>query len=87
LKLLAETLYFRLVQAALPHLRRGASIIVTGSETGFEGPEMLPDYSATKGAIHTMIKSLAKMLAERGIDLSALNLLRRVKQVKGDSNG
>jgi len=45
--------YFRLVRAALPHLQAGASIIVTGSETGFEGPEMLPDYSATKGAIHT----------------------------------
>ena len=41
--------YFRLVKASLPHLRPGASIIVTGSETGFEGPEMLPDYSATKG--------------------------------------
>src|SRR6478735_2075100 len=57
--------YFRLVRAALPHLRPGASVIVTGSETGFEGPEMLPDYSATKGAIHTMTKALAKMLAER----------------------
>ena len=58
--------YFRLVQAALPHLRRGTSIIVTGSETGFEWPEVLPDYAATKGAIHTLTKSLAKMLAERG---------------------
>ena len=64
--------YFRLVQAALPHLRRGASIIVTGSETGFEGPEMLPDYSATKGAIHTLTKSLAKMLAERGIRVNCV---------------
>src|SRR4051812_20704617 len=36
--------YFRLVKAALPHLQSGAAIIVTGSETGFEGPEMLPDY-------------------------------------------
>ena len=30
--------FFRLVKAALPHLESGASIIVTGSETGFEGP-------------------------------------------------
>ena len=34
--------YMRLVRAALPHLSAGASIIVTGSETGFEGPELLP---------------------------------------------
>jgi len=64
--------YFRLVKAALPHLRPGASVIVTGSETGFEGPEMLPDYSATKGAIHTLTKALAKMLAERGVRVNCV---------------
>jgi NAD(P)-dependent dehydrogenase (short-subunit alcohol dehydrogenase family) len=64
--------YFRLVKAALPHLAPGASIIVTGSETGFEGPEMLPDYAATKGAIHTLTKSLAKMLAQRGIRVNCV---------------
>jgi len=64
--------YFRLVKAALPHLRSGAAIIVTGSETGFEGPEMLPDYSATKGAIHTLTKVLAKQLAERGIRVNCI---------------
>jgi NAD(P)-dependent dehydrogenase (short-subunit alcohol dehydrogenase family) len=64
--------FFRLVKAALPHLEAGAAIIVTGSETGFEGPEMLPDYSATKGAIHTLTKSLAKMLAERGIRVNCV---------------
>src|SRR5262245_47310430 len=46
--------FFRLVKAALPHLNAGASIIVTGSETGFEGKETLPDYSASKGAVHTL---------------------------------
>jgi NAD(P)-dependent dehydrogenase (short-subunit alcohol dehydrogenase family) len=64
--------FFRLVKAALPHLHVGSSIIVTGSETGFEGPEMLPDYSATKGAIHTLTKSFAKMLAERGIRVNCV---------------
>lgn len=59
-------------KAALPHLQPGAAIIVTGSETGFEGPEALPDYSATKGAIHTLTKSLAKMLAERGIRVNCV---------------
>jgi NAD(P)-dependent dehydrogenase (short-subunit alcohol dehydrogenase family) len=64
--------YFRLVKAALPHLGPGASIIVTGSETGFEGPEMLLDYSATKGAIHTFTKALAKQLAEHGIRVNCV---------------
>jgi NAD(P)-dependent dehydrogenase (short-subunit alcohol dehydrogenase family) len=64
--------FFRLVKAALPHLDPGSSIIVTGSETGFEGPEMLPDYSATKGALHTMTKSFAKMLAARGIRVNCV---------------
>jgi NAD(P)-dependent dehydrogenase (short-subunit alcohol dehydrogenase family) len=64
--------FFRLVKAALPHLKAGSAIIVTGSETGFEGPEMLPDYSGTKGAIHTLTKSFAKMLAERGIRVNCV---------------
>jgi NAD(P)-dependent dehydrogenase (short-subunit alcohol dehydrogenase family) len=64
--------FFRLVKAALPHLDAGASIIVTGSETGFEGPEQLPDYAATKGAIHTLTKVLAKQLAERGIRVNCV---------------
>lgn len=64
--------FFRLVQASLPHLSSGAAIIVTGSETGFEGPELLPDYAATKGAIHTLTKVLAKQLADRGIRVNCI---------------
>lgn len=64
--------YFRLVKAALPHLGPGSAIIVSGSETGFEGPELLPDYAATKGAIHTLTKSFAKQLAARGIRVNCV---------------
>jgi NAD(P)-dependent dehydrogenase (short-subunit alcohol dehydrogenase family) len=64
--------YFRLVKAAMPHLSAGAAIIVTGSETGFLGPESLPDYAATKGAIHTLTKVLAKQLATKGIRVNCV---------------
>src|SRR4051812_17547072 len=39
--------YFRLVRAALPHLKPGAAIVATSSETGIFGSQQLPDYSAT----------------------------------------
>ena len=78
--------YFRLVKAALPHLEAGAAIIVTGSETGFEGPEQLPDYAATKGAIHTLTKVLAKQLAELEARLArsrAEELIAAARQING----
>lgn len=64
--------YFRMARAALPHMRRGASIINTGSVTGLRGSKHLLDYSATKGAIHALTKSLASNLLERGIRVNAV---------------
>jgi NAD(P)-dependent dehydrogenase (short-subunit alcohol dehydrogenase family) len=64
--------YFRLVRAALPHLKPGAAIIATSSETGIFGSQMLPDYSATKGAINAFTKALSMELAERGIRVNAI---------------
>ena len=48
--------YFRLARAALKHMKPGASIIATSSETGIFGSKQLPDYSATKGAINAFTK-------------------------------
>jgi NAD(P)-dependent dehydrogenase (short-subunit alcohol dehydrogenase family) len=64
--------YYRLVKAALPHLGPGASIIATGSITGLQGSAELPDYSATKGAIHTLTKTLALSLLKRGIRVNCV---------------
>lgn len=64
--------YLRMARAALPHLKRGGSIINTGSVTGLEGSAHLLDYSATKGAIHAFTKSLASNLIERGIRVNAV---------------
>ena len=64
--------YFWLVKAALPHLKAGASIIATGSIAGIQGSPELPDYSATKGAIHTLTKTLAQNLVKRGIRVNCV---------------
>lgn len=63
---------FKMVKAALPHFKPGAVIINTGSILGYEGDAKLIDYSATKAAIHTFTKSLAKELAERQIRVNSV---------------
>jgi NAD(P)-dependent dehydrogenase (short-subunit alcohol dehydrogenase family) len=64
--------YMRLVRAALPRMKAGASIIATSSETGILGSRKLPDYSASKGAINAFTKSLAQALIPRGIRVNAV---------------
>ncbi len=64
--------YFHMAKAAVPHLKKGGSIINTGSTTGLEGSPQLLDYSMTKGAIHAFTKALASNLLPRGIRVNAV---------------
>lgn len=64
--------YFYMAKMAVPHMRRGGSILNTGSITGLEGSKELLDYSSTKGAIHAFTKSLAQNLVEQGIRVNCV---------------
>jgi NAD(P)-dependent dehydrogenase (short-subunit alcohol dehydrogenase family) len=64
--------YLRLVRAAVPHMEPGASILATGSIVGLQGSDQLADYGATKGAIHSITRCLAKELQERKIRVNCV---------------
>ncbi len=64
--------YFFMVQAARPHLKKGAAIINCTSVTMYKGSEGLLDYSATKGAITAFTRSLSQNLIGDGIRVNAV---------------
>lgn len=53
---------FLVSQAAVPHLRRGGRIINVASELAFAGRATAVAYTATKGAIVSMTRSMAREL-------------------------
>jgi NAD(P)-dependent dehydrogenase (short-subunit alcohol dehydrogenase family) len=63
---------FWIVQEALPHLPRGASIINTSSIQAYNPSPILVDYATTKAAINTMSKALAQQLAPKGIRVNVV---------------
>jgi NAD(P)-dependent dehydrogenase (short-subunit alcohol dehydrogenase family) len=64
--------YFFMARAAVPHIKRGGSIIMNGSVVGLLGSGQLLDYSITKGGIHAFTRSLAAQLIDRGIRVNAV---------------
>jgi NAD(P)-dependent dehydrogenase (short-subunit alcohol dehydrogenase family) len=77
-KQLAETFetniysFFFIVKEAIRYLKKGDTIINTTSVTAYRGSEHLLDYSSTKGAIVTFTRSLATMLAKKGIRVNGI---------------
>ena len=64
--------YFHMAKAAVPHMKPGSSIVMTGSVTGIEGNKYLLDYATTKGGIHAFTRSLSAHLVDRGIRVNAI---------------
>jgi NAD(P)-dependent dehydrogenase (short-subunit alcohol dehydrogenase family) len=64
--------YFHMAKAAVPEMKNGGAIIMTGSVTGLLGNKDLLDYSMTKGGIHAFTRSLATHLVDRGIRVNAV---------------
>ena len=63
---------FWITREAVPHLPAGATIINTASINAYDPAEDLFDYAATKAAIASFTKSLAKQLTPKGIRVNAV---------------
>lgn len=64
--------YFHMAKAAVPHLKPGSAIVMTGSVTGIMGNKDLLDYSMTKGGIHSFARSLSTKLIPKGIRVNVV---------------
>jgi len=61
------------VQKALPLLREGGSVILTGSTTLIQGTESFSVYSASKAAVRNFVRSWALDLKGRGIRVNVVS--------------
>jgi len=57
---------------AVPHLRRGSTIVNSTSVTAMKGSVGMLDYASTKGAINTFTRTLALQLVSKGIRVNAV---------------
>ena len=62
----------RLLRAALPHLSRGASIVAISSVNAVLPARGAALYSASKAALNTWVRAMAKELGPRGIRVNAV---------------
>lgn len=64
--------HFLITKAALKNMQEGDVILTTTSVTTYRGSSYLVDYASTKGAIVGFTRSLAKMLASKGIRVNGV---------------
>jgi NAD(P)-dependent dehydrogenase (short-subunit alcohol dehydrogenase family) len=61
------------IQKAIPLLRKGSSIIITGSVAGSKGTPGMGVYGATKAAVRSFVRTLTVELADRNIRANVLS--------------
>lgn len=64
--------YFFMVKYSLPYLKKGDTIICTTSSTAYSNNSFAIDYSASKAAVVSFIRSLAPALIQRGIRINGV---------------
>jgi len=64
----------RVTQAALPYLRDGGGVVVNiSSDSAIQPDGFMPQYNASKAAINSLTRTLAKDLGEDGIRVNAVS--------------
>jgi NAD(P)-dependent dehydrogenase (short-subunit alcohol dehydrogenase family) len=61
-----------MARAAIPHMKRGGSIVMTGSISAIESQPTLIDYAMTKAADHALVKALSQALIDKGIRVNCV---------------
>ena len=64
--------YFYMARAAVPHMKPGGAILMTGSVVGLQGAGELLDYGMTKGGIHAFARSLSAQLIPKAIRVNVV---------------
>ena len=67
------TAVFFTVQAAVPHMRDGGSVILNGSVISVLGNPTYAAYAASKGAVRAMSRVMASELSPRGIRVNVVS--------------
>jgi NAD(P)-dependent dehydrogenase (short-subunit alcohol dehydrogenase family) len=64
--------YFFMAKYALPHMKRGSTIINNASINAYIGRPDLLDYTSTKGAIVSFTRGLSNQQVDKGIRVNAI---------------
>ncbi|KAI9815820.1 MAG: hypothetical protein M1832_005234 [Thelocarpon impressellum] len=63
---------FAMTKFAVPHMEKGSTVINTSSVVAFRGTGAMVDYAASKGAIVSFTRALAKSLLPKGIRVNGV---------------